>query len=72
MDDDQIQQDALQTLAEVAYVGYDSISESIPRIGEATVRFMQSPDSSDRARAILQFWINLCQQEKQKISQNES
>ena len=45
IDDEQIQRDALQALAEVPYIAYDVISEYIPRIGEATVKFMANQDA---------------------------
>jgi len=53
IDDEQIQRDALQAMAEVPYIAYETISEYIPRIGEATVKFMSSPDAHKQSQSIL-------------------
>ncbi len=45
IDDEQIQIDALQALADVPQIAYETISECIPRVGETTVKFMQSPNA---------------------------
>ena len=66
IDDEQIQIDALQALADVPYIAYETIGEYIPRIGEVTVKFMQSPDANQQSKSILQFWTNLCQTEQTK------
>lgn len=66
----QIQTDAIQALAEVPEIAYNHIFEYIPRIGDATFKFMQNPDTYDQAISILQFWQNLCTAEKHQSHSN--
>ena len=41
INDEQVQSDALQALAETPTIAYQVISEYIPKIGEITVQFIQ-------------------------------
>jgi len=63
IDEESIQIDALQALAEVPNIAYEVVTEHIPRIGELTVKFMQAPNAYKQAKNILQCWTNLCTQE---------
>lgn len=72
-DEEEIQTCALQALSEVPAIGYETLAEYVPRIGEITVRFMQGKEATySQARAILYFWQQLCEQELQKQSEGTS
>ena len=47
IEDEDIQCKALETLAEVPPIGYDSIAEYVPRIGDATILFMSKEDTTN-------------------------
>ena len=71
IDNETIQTDALQALAEVPSIAYHSIAEYIPKIGEATQHFMNI-DAHAQTRFIMTFWTNLAAQEQAETKQNNS
>lgn len=46
IDEEDIQLKALEALSEIPLVSYDTITEYVPRIGEATIRFMQGTENT--------------------------
>ena len=66
-----IQTDALQALAEIPSIAYDSITEYIPQIGEATLHFI-NVEAHTQTRFIMTFWTNLAAQEQTESKQNTS
>lgn len=57
--DEDVQLEALQALIEVINVGYESISEYIQKIGEATIGYLQARKSA-QTKSILSFWTHIC------------
>ena len=58
-----IQTDALQALAEIPSIAYNSIIEYIPKIGETTLNFI-NVEAHTLTRNIMTFWTNLASQEQ--------
>ena len=71
INDETIQVAALEALAEVPSIAYGSITEYIPKIGEATQHFMNS-GAHTQTRSIMTFWTNLAAQEQTEGKQNNS
>ena len=63
IENETIQIDALQALAEVPIIAYHSITEYIPKIGEATLHFMNI-GAHAQTKTIMTFWTNLAAQEQ--------
>ena len=63
INDEQIQIDALQALEEVPEIAYTSIAEYIPKIGEATMNYLQA-NMLAQTRQIMTFWTSLCVEER--------
>lgn len=62
INEEDIQVKALEALSEVPTIGYNCITDYVPRIGEITVRFMQSnATTATQAKGILAFWTTLCE-----------
>ena len=72
IEDEDIQCKALEALAEVPPVGYNSLAEYVPRIGEVTIRFMQKEDTANQAKSILGFWISLGEAEQRMMQEGTS
>ena len=71
IDNETIQIDALQALAEVPSIAYGVITEYIPKIGEATLHFMNN-EAYTQTRSIMTFWTNLAAQEQTEKNQSNS
>ena len=69
--DEQVQTDAIQALAEVPTIAYGHIMELIPQVGECTVTFL-AQGHPQPIREMLKFWSNLCQVEGEYARKNQS
>ena len=58
IDDDTIQTDAIEALADVPEVAYEHISDQVTTIGQWTQKYLQAQNYA-HVREIFEFWINL-------------
>ena len=63
IEDEEIQDFALQALAEVPTVGYNYVGQYLQRIGEFTVSLISNPTRLKSIKHALLFWNNLCKEE---------
>ena len=71
IDNEDIQIAALQALAEVPNIAYSEIIDYIPKIGEATIHFMNI-EAYSQTRCVMTFWTNLATREQIETQRNNS
>jgi hypothetical protein len=62
MNHKEIQDCALEAIAEIPIVGYEQIDKMLPQIGDLTLALLAS-DRTDAIKRVLYFWINLAEVE---------
>jgi len=72
IEDEDVQDIALQALAEIPLIGYSYIAHYLQKIGEFTVVLISNPTRHKSIKYALLFWNNLCKEEikMQELSQN--
>lgn len=63
LQDDQVQEDAVQTLAEIPAIGYDQIDNYVITIGQLTHQMMTCEHKESQTRHLIRFWSQLCREE---------
>ena len=63
LQDDQVQEDAVQTLAEIPAIGYDQIDDYVITIGQLTHQMMTCEHKESQTRHLIRFWSQLCREE---------
>lgn len=71
IDDESIQEKALEAIAETPFVGYQQADSFIPRVGELTLNLINT-DRYSVIRQAFYFWTNLAKEERRKQAQGVS
>jgi predicted Zn-dependent protease with MMP-like domain len=68
---EQIQNVALEALSEVPALAYSFMPDYIMQVGEITSNFINAK-ALVQSRQIMLFWTNICQEEKERLKTNQS
>ena len=71
IDNEDIQNAALEAIAEVPNIAYSEITDYIPKIGEATIHFMNI-EAYTQTRFAMTFWTHLATREQAETQRNNS